>query len=577
MAFSVARNSALLVLLWTLPALIGDYGTYQLGLYLIYAIAAVGVGICWGQLGFLPLGQSVFLGLGAYIAGWTLKGFEESWGVWLVLPLAVVVPALLAWGIGWLVFQRKKESGPYFSLITLALSMLAFQAATSWNSVTGGFNGLGGIPELAGLDSFGSLYYVIAFCLVLVLAGSSWLLQAPLGTLWRAISQNEARLVFLGFHTGGLKALAFGYSAALGGLAGVLYAPHQGLVTPDLCGFLLSAELVIWTAVGGRKTLLGPVLGVLLVGLLTSELRDTFAYWEVLVALIFIGTVLYLPNGLAGIPLPRLGLKKPKTSDSLPIALQPAESGLHALSLQFRQVSSQIGTVRILDRLSFQIERPGIYCMIGPNGAGKTSSFNVLMGELPLESGEVEINKHPLKLPQHHLSRLGISRKFQYPAIFPELTLQEHLSIPLWSNLAKPFQYLDPRLHRWQSEMRLNLRERFPFLKNGHDLSSALSHGERQVLELAMTLVAEPKLLLLDEPCAGLSAQETQQVIDTVREAAKQLGLVVIIIEHDMQLVRELAEHVFVLHQGSLLAEGQVQDIQTNEQVKAVYAGGSKA
>jgi len=576
MVFFIARNLGLLAVLWTLPVLIGDYNTYQLGLYLLYAVAAVGVAVCWGQVGFLPLGQSVFFGLGAYISGWSLRAFGESWEVWPLLSLAVIVPALSAWLIGWLVFQGKKESGPYFSLITLALSMLAFQLATSWNSITGGFNGLSGIPEFGGLDSFGSLYYLIAFCLVLALAGSSWLLQAPLGTLWRAISQNEPRLVFLGYSTGTLKALAFGYSGALAGLGGMFYAPHQGLVTPDLCGFILAAELVVWTAVGGRKSLLGPVSGVVLVGLLTSELRDVFAYWEVLVALLFIGVVLYLPNGLSGIFKPLSGLKKTKISPEIAIPARSSVSANGGLSLLFDNVSSQIGTVHILNKLSFHIKTAGIYCMIGPNGAGKTSSFNVLSGELPLSDGTIQINGQPLKLAQHRLSALGISRKFQFPSIFPELTLREHLSIPLWSNQAKAHQYLDHRLHRWRSQVLSSLLIQFPFLSNQHNLASALSHGERQILELVMTLIAEPKLLLLDEPCAGLSPQETKHVIETIHEITRENNLTVIIIEHDMQLVRELAEHLFVLHQGNLLAEGNVLEIQNNEQVKAVYAGGSK-
>ena len=174
----------------------------------------------------------------------------------------------------------------HFLHITLALSLLTFQIATNWVDVTGGFNGLGGIPGLPGLEGFESLYYVVAAVLTISIGVVAWIIKAPIGVIWRGISENEKRLTFFGYDTAFLKALAFGISGVLGGVAGVLYAPHQGLVT-NLAGFILSAELLIWTAVGGRKTLFGPVIGAILVGSLTAELRDVIPIWELMVAALF--------------------------------------------------------------------------------------------------------------------------------------------------------------------------------------------------------------------------------------------------------------------------------------------------
>ena len=186
--------SVVVLIAIALPFLLGQFWAYQLGLYALYAAAAVGVGLCWGQAGFLPLGQALFFGLAAYLSGLAFIAFQDSPIVSvLTLPLAAIVSGLLAYLIGIVIFRRSGESGAYFSMITLALALLAFQVATSWNSVTGGFNGLKGIPGLPGLDDISDVYYVAASVLLALLAFGAWLYNAPIGVLWRALAQNERR------------------------------------------------------------------------------------------------------------------------------------------------------------------------------------------------------------------------------------------------------------------------------------------------------------------------------------------------------------------------------------------------
>ena len=246
------------------PFLLGQFWAYQLGLYALYAAAAVGVGLFWGQAGFLPLGQALFFGLAAYLSGLAFIALADNPVVAvLALPLAAIVSGVLAYLIGIVSFRRSGESGVYFSMITLALALLAFQIASSWNSVTGGFNGLKGIPGLPGLDDISDVYYVAASVLLAVLALGAWLYNAPVGVLWRALAQNERRLKLFGFDTDQLKAVAFGVSGLMAGIGGAIYAPQQGIVTPQVIGFGLSADLVIWAAVGGRASLVGPVIGTL--------------------------------------------------------------------------------------------------------------------------------------------------------------------------------------------------------------------------------------------------------------------------------------------------------------------------
>jgi branched-chain amino acid transport system permease protein len=475
-----------------------------------------------------------------------------------------------------LVFRRPGESGAYFSMITLALSLLAFQIATSWNSVTGGFNGLKGIPGLPDLSDFSYVYYVSAMVLLIVLAVGGWLYTAPIGVLWRALAQNERRLQLFGFNTNQLKAVAFGVSGFMAGIGGVIYAPQQGIVTPQAVGFGLSADLVIWAAVGGRGSLLGPVVGTLLVGSLAAQLRDTVPFWEVIMAVFFIVIVLAFPKGIVGLadplvrfltsPRKRQAISAPKLLSSNP----PAQ-------LVLNTVGVRAGEFTILDRLSLDFAATGIFCVIGPNGAGKTSMFNAVSGELATVSGSIGLGAAPVSgLTPHQVTRLGVARKLQIPSVFHNLSIADNVAVAMWSGRARKLQLLDPRLRRWTTPMLEDLQRLYPFLASGTRKAAELSHGEQQILELAMALLTEPRVLLLDEPCAGLSPEETAAVIGIVRWAAQRLGGAIIIIEHDMSLVKELAEIVYVLHNGALLAKGSVAAVQANAAVRAVYVGGEK-
>ncbi len=573
----ILRAGAGIAALLLLPFAVGDFWAYQLGLLYLYAIAALGIGLCWGRAGFLPLGQGLFFGVAAYLSGLALIAFEGSAWLLVLVPLAACASGALAFLIGTLVFRQRGESGPYFSMITLALSLLAYQVANNWDSVTGGFNGLKGIPALPGLDSYAAAYDVAAVALIAATLATGWLYRAPLGVLWAALAHNERRLVMFGFDTNRLKAVAFAASGLLAGIGGAFYAPQQGLVTPQLCGFALSADLVIWAAVGGRGRLLGPVLGAIVIGALTSGLRDRFQFWEIGIAILFILVVLLFPQGLVGVlaPLERWWNRGARRSG--PVAAPARSTADRAARLDFAGVEVQVGEVRILDRLSFAFERPGIYCVIGPNGAGKTSTFNVLTGELRPRAGAIGFDGRAIdRLPTHRIVRLGIGRKFQVPSVFADLTIADNVAIALWSGRARVLELLRPRLRRWSSPVLEELQARYPFLADAARTASQLSHGERQILELAMALLGEPRLLLLDEPCAGLSPQETAAAIDLIRWASQRRGATIVVIEHDMSLVRGLADHVFVLHNGSLIAEGSVAAIQANAAVQAIYVGAEK-
>ena len=573
MASFLVHSAALVATLAVLPQLVDEFWAYTLALYFLYAIAAMGIGLCWGQAGILPLGQAMFFGLAAYLSGLSLIHFGDSWLLLVLLPAAALAPGLLAYGIGLLVFRGRTLTGPFFAMITLALTLLAFQIANSWNDVTGGFNGLKNIPGLPGLSDFTDLYYVSAAALAVCVLGMAWLRRAPAGVLWRAVAQNEQRVRFCGFAVQNVKAVVFGISGVLAGIGGALYAPQQNLVTPQLCGFILSADLVIWAAVGGRATLYGPVVGAVLIGILTADLRDEISWWEVVLAAIFIVVVLYFRQGLMGFVEPRFERlwRRPATRD-LDGPARP--SGPADTGFALDDVRVRMGQVSILEGLDLAIDRPGIYCLIGPNGAGKTSCFNAMTGELPVRGGHVRIfGRERTGAAADLLSRIGVGRKFQAPSLFPDLTVAENFNVGLWGGRARLADLAGMRGHRWSSAILGEAQARFPFLAEEDRRAGDLSHGQRQILELAMVLIAEPRLILLDEPSAGLSRAETREVIEAIRWVGERLDACTVIVEHDMTFVRELADRVFVLHQGRLLASGTVAEIQADERVRAVYVG----
>lgn len=581
MAYIVKISAVLLASLLLVPTLFGDFAAYQIGLFLIYGIAGQGIGYLWGRTGILPFGQAAFFGIAAYACAHILKSVPSLPIQIACLILVISALALVAFVLASVVFKGRTDSGPFFSLITLALAMIAEQIAGTATNLTGGFNGLGGFQPIAGLDQFGSLYYLIVAAVIVTTVILLALDKVPAGLLARSVADNEKRLLLFGFPTHLVKGTVFALSAGIAALAGILFANHQGIVTPTSSGFLLSANLVIWTAVGGRYHILGPLVGAVAIGVLSAELRDSFAYWEVLLALIFILVVLKAPGGVAEFChrlIKRIFKPKPKPSREVSVIPEP-KATRSPQPLQFTASRVQIGPVRILNGVELKTPAKGIVCIIGPNGAGKTSLLNVITGNLSLVSGELsygETNIH--NRPPYEALRSGIARKLQVPSVFSSLTVSENLCIAMLAGRAKVSDFFKPKTLLWRSEKLTNLLETPALpLKDALDIPvSDLPQGHRQFLEFAMTTASESRLLLLDEPCAGLSPAETKLMTDVVRTFQEENDGLVMLIEHDMSIVRSLADHVVVMHHGAVLAEGSYDAIRENEGVKAVYAGGTK-
>ena len=247
-------------------------------------------------------------------------------------------------------------------------------------------------------------------------------------------------------------------------------------------------------------------------------------------------------------------------------------------TLKFEDVRVSVGSVRILNGLSLTFPPQSVSCVIGPNGAGKTSALHAMTGNLPVESGRIRWGSRSLRrMRPRAIAALGIGRKLQVPSIFADLTVRQNLDVALWAGRMGPLGGFAMKPYRWRTSMLAALETRFPFIKDESRRAGALSVGQRQMLDFALTMASEPKLVLLDEPCAGLSVKETRQMTEAMSELLSALGATGVIIEHDISVVEHLAGQVHVLHQGQLLASGTIAQIRQNPDVKSVYAGGSKA
>ncbi len=575
------------LLLLLFPFLAGPYWISQIGKFLIFAILALSLDLIWGYTGVLNLGHAIFFGLGAYVMALVLKELPPGYQ-YLGLIAAVLLPALAGLIIGGLLFYRN-ISGPYFAIVTLAIALVAVQVSIEWYTVTDGFNGLTGIPMLKlvlptlepiRLGRTG-MFYLIGAVLLVAYYLTTRLVASPFGRLLVAIRDNEARTEFFGYNTACYKTLVFGLAGGLAGLSGALYAPYTGFVSPELLGFIFSTEILIWVAVGGRGTLLGPALGAVFINVVATSLSDLFLYyWQGIIGLLFVLIVLFFPDGLFMWIVRRLRLREDGVlpqliaRSSTSIQEQPVPKASSPSLLDVSDLSKKFGDLTIINQLDFKLASGELRCVVGPNGAGKTTLFSLISGGLSASSGEVHFAGQSItRLKAWQIAALGIGRKFQIPNVYD--------TQPVWANLAiaaQPDKQNFLRLLRSESTIILSplileLLEQIKLLDRLTTPAAQLSHGERQWLEICMLLASRPQLLLLDEPTAGLTVDETQRTAQLIHQIYEAEQLPIIVIEHDIGFVRRMVGEITVLHRGQVLAEGPLSEIEANPEVQSVYLG----
>jgi branched-chain amino acid transport system ATP-binding protein len=547
---------------------ISSYYTHLLMLMVIFGIFAMSLDILMGYGGLPSLGHAAFFGLGAYGVGIAAVKLGLPWWQGLILGLAACAAVGAVFG---LVALRTKDL--YFMLITLALGQLLWGAANRWGSFTGGFNGLAGIkPPAAWLASTEAFYYVGLALLVLLALAMKRLVDSPFGLALRALSDSESRMQALGYNVWLHKYATFIITGVLAGIAGALNALYNGFVSPRDLSISMSAECILMVILGGTRTLWGPLIGAIVVVTLRNVLSIYFDDWLIVLGAIFIAVVLFAPDGIIG----RLQWRSDESDDADAMlaegrepstdasgAILPTGDGETALAVS--GVSKSFGGMRAVRDATFALKRGERVVLLGPNGAGKTTLFHVITGSLPATAGNISLFGRDLHgTPTHRRARLGIARTFQITNLFPRSTVADHLRLcfNMWrhaNRIAEVESFVESELKRsglWSFRNRI---------------VRSLSYGHQRQLEVAMAVAMAPRMLLLDEPAAGLSKAETGPIVETLKKLDRSITM--LLVEHDMDVAFAVADRIIVFNHGELVAEGSPAQVRMNPEVNRIYLG----
>ena len=543
----------------------------------LYAAVALTVDLLWGYTGILTFGQSAYFGIGAYALGLTSThlGFSLAHGA-IALGAGAALAVAVAVLVGWLSFHHG-ASPLYASVVSLVLPVVLAQLIYSGGTFTGSSSGLSGFESF---DIPVEVWFRIAGGFLAIVTAASWLfVRSDAGRVLVAIRENEQRCEYLGIDVSRVKILLLAVLAAIAALAGYIYAGYTLVVAPDLAGFVFGTELVIWVALGGRGTLIGPVIGTLLIDISTAYLSGNLPFaWKLLLGLAFVAVIVAMPQGLIP-PLLALGrrLLRAGTAPAVSVRLAPAPptdvDGMTASpAIAVRDVRKRFGSLSVLAGVNFSARRGELLSLVGPNGAGKTTLIRCIGDGTERSTGTIHVNGRDIGgHPPYRCVRLGIGRKFQTANTFDTLTVAESLRIAR-TRAARPSLWRRAATLELPDAALQALRATGLDRQLGND-SRQLPHGLKQALELAMVLALDPNVLLLDEPTAGLTKAERTRVGAILTALTETHRLCILLVEHDLDFVREISSRVIVLHQGRIVLDGRVSDVVESDLVRTIYAG----
>ena len=580
--------AALVVALAAAPLYLPAYPLFVLSLGLVYAVAVLGVNLVMGYAGLVSLGHAGFAAVGAYVAAIAMTKLGLSF--WIALPLG----GLAAAGCGVVLGLPSLRLGPlHVAMVTFGFGWVIVLIAQNWLDVTNGPNGLAVPPPRAfGRDLYAPDFHVavVAITIVLfVLAGN--LVASVHGRAFKAIRESELAAQAMGVDLAFYKTLAFALGALFAGCSGALFAALSHFVNPDAFHFGVSILYVTVAILGGMGYLAGSALGGVLMAVVPEVLRGTGEFKDLLTGSLLLALLVFLPHGLAGFADRRGWLPRRPTPPAIeavapriaPNAVRAAGSDDTPL-LAVERLTVRFGGLTALKDVSLAVRRDEIVGLIGPNGAGKTTLFNAVTGLYRAAGGAVRLEGHDLgRLAAHERTRLGLARTFQSPELFRELTVLENVLVGAhtgqWPGLLAS-TLGTPRTRRAEAAQRERARALAAFtgLAQWVDRrAEGLSFGHQRMLEIARALAAQPKLLLLDEPAAGLTSAEAEFLMALIRRIRSELGVAVLLIGHTMRVVMGLSDRIVVLDHGERIAEGSPADVRTNADVIRAYLGARHA
>ncbi|WP_407181691.1 ABC transporter permease subunit [Bradyrhizobium sp. STM 3562] len=557
------------------PLLLDTYMVNILIRAFFVAIAAITVDIVWGYCGTLTFGQSAFFGIGVYALAiiFTEYGFG-SWQILLALAAAVIAAAAVATVTGWLSFYP--GSTPlYASIVSLVVPIVLVQVLYSGGTFTGSSSGLVGF-ETFDLE-FENWFRLAGLSLAAVAIVALIAMRSDTGRVLKALRDNDERCTYLGINTSCYRIVVLVVTAIVAALAGFGYAAFGGVAAPENASFTFGTRLIIMVALGGRGTIIGAIVGALSIEVASAYLSGSLPYvWELIIGIALITVILAFPDGLVGI-IKRLvrGVQKEQggaTTRLRSVAKAATNAEENALAIEVRGLDKHFGSLSVLDGVQFAARRAELLSLVGPNGAGKTTLIRCLSDGRERSAGFVAIAGHSIdRLPPDRVVQFGLGRKFQAASVFETLTVAECLRVAR-THRARPSLVTTSTIIELPAAA-ISVIERSGLADRLGEEARNLSHGLKQALELAMVLSLEPEVLLLDEPTAGLTRAERQAFADILTALASRDRLCILLVEHDLDFVREISSRIIVLHQGKIALDGSVHEVVSSALVREIYTG----
>ena len=621
-----------IAILATIPLTVSNsYALGLLTLLTIYGILLIGLDVTVGYLGQVNLAQAAFLGLGAYAAGLSVSilGFGMLSALAVSMAIGLVLGGLLA-------FPALRLEGPQFALATLSFSALSTTVLNEWEGLTNGAQGLSIIrPSVLGypLKAQG-FYWLCLIILILVWIAMRNLLSSQWGRAFEALRDSPIATDAMGVGTYRHKVAGFAFGSALGGLAGGLYAFNFQYLQPQSFTYDLMVILLLGVVLGGRKSLWGAFFGATLIVLLPNLLSNRFLFevisglglllaifagfqsikhsktasfqaiapviamallvvggymventenWrKAIFALMLFSVVVGLPDGLMGFAaryLTRLFsiAPPPFPPPSLLDDVLPAQVAEDKTLLELKNLKRYFGGVKAVDDISIKVKAGHIHGLIGPNGSGKSTAVNVISGLYAPSSGDILLRGKSLpKGSLFKVARTGVSRTFQNLQLFAELTALDNVMLALKGVYRSPLPLILLGLARSEEKRAqadaLALLQLVGLQDMARVHAKDLTYGSQRFLEIARALACKPKLLILDEPAAGLAHPDVNVLVEIIKRV-HQRGVTIILIEHHMDVVSALCDVVTVLDGGKVIAEGTTEEVKRNPLVIKAYLG----